>query len=125
LSDHSLSWIIHSNTSVMTLLTSIFAYLAVASLAFAIPADVAEYIQTHHKLQESIIRRDSVSNSFDELHGLTELRVSQEHEPRLHGREAITALAAANVTSFTSYTYYASTAYCQPDTTLAWDCGCT
>jgi hypothetical protein len=106
----------------MTLLTYVFAYLAVASPAFAVPADVAEDIQAYHNPQESIIRHASVSNSFDELHGLTEL---QEHEPRLHGRDAITALAATNVTSFTPYTYYASAAYCQPDTTLAWDCGCT
>ena len=36
---------------------------------------------------------------------------------------AITALSTAQITAFRPYTHYASTAYCSPASTLAWDCG--
>ena len=35
----------------------------------------------------------------------------------------VTALSPAQITSFRPYTHFASTAYCQPNTTLKWDCG--
>ena len=36
---------------------------------------------------------------------------------------SITALSTAQVTAFRPYTHYASTGYCSPASTLAWDCG--
>lgn len=46
--------------------------------------------------------------------------------PALEARQAaITTLTAAQVASFKTYTYYASTAYCKPAATLAWNCGGT
>ncbi|KAF8735127.1 hypothetical protein AX14_002690 [Amanita brunnescens Koide BX004] len=41
----------------------------------------------------------------------------------LEPRESITPLSNAQITSFTPYTHFASTAYCQPKTTLTWSCG--
>ncbi|RPD59102.1 lipase [Lentinus tigrinus ALCF2SS1-7] len=38
-------------------------------------------------------------------------------------RQAITALTTSQITAFRPYTHYASTAYCQPAATLAWNCG--
>ncbi|KAK7686333.1 hypothetical protein QCA50_010557 [Cerrena zonata] len=38
-------------------------------------------------------------------------------------RQTITALSASQISSFKPFTFYASTAYCQPATTLAWSCG--
>ncbi|KAI1786144.1 lipase [Ganoderma leucocontextum] len=35
----------------------------------------------------------------------------------------ITALSPAQITAFRPYTHYASTGYCSPASTLAWDCG--
>ena len=35
----------------------------------------------------------------------------------------ITAVPPAEIASFAPYTHFASTAYCTPNTTLAWDCG--
>ncbi|OCH86837.1 lipase [Obba rivulosa] len=43
--------------------------------------------------------------------------------PTLAKRQAITALSQSQISSFTPFTFYASTAYCQPSATLAWDCG--
>ncbi|TFK39676.1 lipase [Crucibulum laeve] len=43
--------------------------------------------------------------------------------PALEARQGISTLSAAEVASFKPYTYYASTAYCTPATTLAWNCG--
>ncbi|EJF57711.1 lipase [Dichomitus squalens LYAD-421 SS1] len=36
---------------------------------------------------------------------------------------AVTALSTAQITAFRPYTHYASTAYCSPASTLAWNCG--
>ncbi|TFK88234.1 lipase [Polyporus arcularius HHB13444] len=43
--------------------------------------------------------------------------------PHLVERQAITALTTNQITAFRPYTHYASTGYCEPATTLAWDCG--
>lgn len=43
--------------------------------------------------------------------------------PSLEARQSITALSTTQITSFRPYTHYASTAYCQPSTTLTWSCG--
>ncbi|KAL0953902.1 hypothetical protein HGRIS_005069 [Hohenbuehelia grisea] len=43
--------------------------------------------------------------------------------PLFSRRQSITALSAAQVSTFTPYTYYASTAYCEPAETLTWSCG--
>jgi hypothetical protein len=41
----------------------------------------------------------------------------------LSARQAITALTSAQISVFKPFTHFASTAYCQPSTTLAWNCG--
>lgn len=38
-------------------------------------------------------------------------------------RQTLSVLTATQISSFKPYTHYASTAYCQPATTLAWNCG--
>ncbi|KAK7038707.1 hypothetical protein VNI00_010591 [Paramarasmius palmivorus] len=38
-------------------------------------------------------------------------------------RQSITALSAAQISAFKPYSFYASTAYCKPANTLAWNCG--
>lgn len=38
-------------------------------------------------------------------------------------RQAITTLGTAQIDAFTPYTHFASTAYCSPASTLAWNCG--
>ena len=43
--------------------------------------------------------------------------------PGLLARQSITALSTAQIDAFTPYTWYASTGYCSPSATLAWDCG--
>jgi hypothetical protein len=43
--------------------------------------------------------------------------------PVLEARQSISTLTAAQVASYKPYTYYASTAYCAPARTLAWNCG--
>lgn len=43
--------------------------------------------------------------------------------PELLSRQSITALTAAQISAFRPYTHYASTGYCQPAATLAWNCG--
>ncbi|KAH9832668.1 lipase [Rhodofomes roseus] len=43
--------------------------------------------------------------------------------PGLRARQSITALSTAQIDAFTPYTWYASTGYCTPAETLAWDCG--
>ena len=43
--------------------------------------------------------------------------------PVLDARASVTALGTAQVASFRPFTHYASTAYCQPSTTLTWTCG--
>ncbi|KAF5357440.1 hypothetical protein D9757_011588 [Collybiopsis confluens] len=44
------------------------------------------------------------------------------HSP-VHSRQSITALSGSQISAFTPYTFFASTAYCQPSTTLSWTCG--
>jgi len=41
----------------------------------------------------------------------------------LVARQSITALTAAQIAAFKPFTHFASTAYCQPSSTLAWNCG--
>ena len=42
----------------------------------------------------------------------------------LQGRQtSITPIPLTKISSFKPYTWYASTAYCEPVNTLAWDCG--
>ncbi|KAI9567106.1 Alpha/Beta hydrolase protein [Boletus coccyginus] len=43
--------------------------------------------------------------------------------PNLSAKESITALTTTQIDSFTPYTYYASTGYCTPAQTIAWNCG--
>ncbi|KAJ7708834.1 lipase [Mycena rosella] len=43
--------------------------------------------------------------------------------PSLLARQAITSLSASQISTFKPYTFYAAAAYCQPATTLAWNCG--
>ncbi|KAH6915724.1 lipase [Coprinopsis sp. MPI-PUGE-AT-0042] len=43
--------------------------------------------------------------------------------PALEARQSVTTLSATQVNAYTPYTYYASTAYCKPANTLAWNCG--
>lgn len=43
--------------------------------------------------------------------------------PGLLARQSITALLTAQIDAFTPYTWFASTGYCAPAETLAWDCG--
>ena len=43
--------------------------------------------------------------------------------PALEVRQSITALTTSQITPFRPYTHYASTAYCEPANTLAWNCG--
>ncbi|KAF8555827.1 alpha/beta-hydrolase [Imleria badia] len=43
--------------------------------------------------------------------------------PALVSRQSITALTTSQIDAFTSYTYFASAAYCTPSTTLSWSCG--
>jgi hypothetical protein len=41
----------------------------------------------------------------------------------LEKRADPTVVAASTVSSYTTYTWYASAAYCKPANTLAWNCG--
>lgn len=41
----------------------------------------------------------------------------------LERRQTITALTSSQITAFRPFTHFASTAYCQPSTTLTWSCG--
>ena len=38
-------------------------------------------------------------------------------------RQSVSTLTPSQVASFTPYTWYASTAYCEPASTLSWNCG--
>jgi hypothetical protein len=38
-------------------------------------------------------------------------------------RQAITPLSSSQISSYTAFTNFASTAYCKPSTTLNWSCG--
>jgi len=38
-------------------------------------------------------------------------------------RQAVTTLTASQINEFTPFTNFASTAYCEPDTTASWTCG--
>ncbi|KAI0825734.1 lipase [Irpex lacteus] len=53
---------------------------------------------------------------------LLTLAVSVSAVP-LDPRASISTLSTSQITSFRPYTHYASTAYCQPSTTLTWACG--
>ncbi|GAW07198.1 lipase class 3 family protein [Lentinula edodes] len=41
----------------------------------------------------------------------------------IQSRQAITALSTAQIESYKPYTFYASTGYCSPSTTINWSCG--
>ncbi|TFK42180.1 lipase class 3 family protein [Crucibulum laeve] len=47
----------------------------------------------------------------------------QAAPPSLLKRQSITALSTAQISAFKPFTFFASTAYCNPSTTLAWSCG--
>jgi len=53
------------------------------------------------------------------------LVVSVYATPVLEARQSITTLTAAQIASFKPFTYFASTGYCSPSSTLAWNCGAT
>jgi hypothetical protein len=53
---------------------------------------------------------------------LLTLAVSASAVP-LEARQAISALSTSQITAFRPFTNYASTAYCNPTTTLTWTCG--
>jgi hypothetical protein len=38
-------------------------------------------------------------------------------------RQAITPLSSSQISSYTAFTNFASTAYCSPSTTINWSCG--
>ena len=38
-------------------------------------------------------------------------------------RQSITSLSSNQISSYTPFTYFASTAYCDPSTTINWSCG--
>ncbi|KAF8623156.1 hypothetical protein AX17_007544 [Amanita inopinata Kibby_2008] len=41
----------------------------------------------------------------------------------LERRQTITPLTSSQISHYTPYTHFASTAYCQPSTTISWTCG--
>ena len=41
----------------------------------------------------------------------------------VQARQAITTLTSGEVSAFRPYSHYASTAYCNPSTTINWSCG--
>ncbi|GLB41589.1 putative lipase (class 3) [Lyophyllum shimeji] len=43
--------------------------------------------------------------------------------PSLEARQSVTTLTAGQVAAYKPYSYYAASAYCQPASTLAWNCG--
>ncbi|KAL0953903.1 hypothetical protein HGRIS_005070 [Hohenbuehelia grisea] len=43
--------------------------------------------------------------------------------PALVTRQTISALSSSQIAAFRPFTFFASTAYCQPSNTLAWNCG--
>jgi hypothetical protein len=43
--------------------------------------------------------------------------------PSLLARQSISTLSTSQIEAFKPFTFLASAAYCQPATTLAWDCG--
>lgn len=53
---------------------------------------------------------------------LLTLAVSVSAVP-LEARQSISALSASQIGTFKPFTFYASTAYCDPSTTLTWSCG--
>lgn len=43
--------------------------------------------------------------------------------PILEARQSFSTLSSADIAAFKPFTFYASTAYCQPAQTLTWSCG--
>ncbi|KAJ8482989.1 hypothetical protein ONZ45_g14754 [Pleurotus djamor] len=43
--------------------------------------------------------------------------------PLLQTRQSVSVLSSSQIAAFKPYTYYASSAYCQPQTTQSWTCG--
>lgn len=50
-------------------------------------------------------------------------RISLAVPTSLRIRQGITVLTTAEIAAFKPFTFFASTGYCQPDATLAWNCG--
>ncbi|KAK0466793.1 alpha/beta-hydrolase [Desarmillaria tabescens] len=50
-------------------------------------------------------------------------RIALAVSTSLHSRQGITVLTTAEIATFKPYTFFASAGYCEPDATLAWDCG--
>jgi hypothetical protein len=67
----------------------------------------------------------TIMRSFTSLLSLCLLALldSAVAAPALEARQSVTTLSASQVNAYTPYTYYASTAYCRPANTLAWNCG--
>ncbi|KAF8238162.1 lipase class 3 family protein [Tricholoma matsutake] len=59
---------------------------------------------------------------FASLLGLLASTVVQA-APTFEARQSITTLSSAQIASFKPFTYFASTGYCSPSTTLTWTCG--
>lgn len=60
---------------------------------------------------------------FSGLAALVALLPAAFAAPALETRASITALSTSQISTFKPFTHYASTAYCQPSTTLTWTCG--
>ncbi|KAG7445154.1 lipase [Guyanagaster necrorhizus] len=53
----------------------------------------------------------------------TIFRIALVVQATLHPRQGITVLSSAEITAFKPYTFFASAGYCEPNATLAWNCG--
>jgi len=53
------------------------------------------------------------------LYGLTVVNAA----PSFSKRQSITALSTTQITPYRPFTHFASTAYCNPSTTITWNCG--
>ncbi|KAI6113356.1 Alpha/Beta hydrolase protein [Pisolithus croceorrhizus] len=55
--------------------------------------------------------------------GLLQVCASPTPTPVPVGDQNTTVLTSSQINTFTSYTWYTSTAYCAPDKVMSWDCG--
>ena len=60
---------------------------------------------------------------FSGLTALLALMPATLAAPTLDARQSITALSTSQIGSFKPFSFYASTAYCDPSLTLTWSCG--
>jgi hypothetical protein len=105
----------------MTRINAFLALLAVAaSCTLAAPAagSVSDDVLAEYQIYQRI------KQQVDGQHGRKDLHAPERAPHNLQGRASvITALTAANISSYTPYSYYASAGYCEPDTTINWSCG--